>query len=374
MSETNSYITDEVIELAVSIQQIPGPTFSESQRSVFVKDRFIQKKLTAVTTDESGNVYARIAGSGSRPPAVFSAHLDTVFPAVTDLSVRRVADMIYGPGIGDNALGVAGLLGLVELLRPVGKLPGDIWLVANVCEEGLGDLRGMKSVIERFGKDVLAYVVVEGTTLDQIYHRALGVQRYRIKTETAGGHSWSNFGRPSAIHELAFLVAQLTRLELPAQPRTSLNVGTIQGGFSVNTIASEAHLELDLRSESAATLADLVERVNCLVRDANRSGDDFVKVQAEIIGQRPAGEITQDHPLVRLAARCLERQGITPILGIGSTDANIPLSLGLPAVCVGLTRGGGAHTLNEYIYTWPVAQGLKALAALAEGVFHDLKP
>jgi acetylornithine deacetylase/succinyl-diaminopimelate desuccinylase-like protein len=153
-----------------------------------------------------------------------------------------------------------------------------------------------------------------------------------------------------------------------------LNVGTIQGGFSVNTIASEAHLELDLRSESAATLTDLVERVNCLVRDANRRGEDFVKVQAEIIGQRPAGEITQDHPLVRLAARCLERQGITPILGIGSTDANIPLSLGLPAVCVGLTRGGGAHTLNEYIYTWPVAQGLKALAALAEGVFHDLKP
>jgi tripeptide aminopeptidase len=365
-------IAQEMIRLAVSIQQIPAPTFFEGQRSAFIKELFAQRNLADVTVDEAGNVFARLPGLRKSPPAIFSAHLDTVFPADTDLGIRYDGDVIYGPGIGDNALGVAGLCGLVDALRESDQLAGDIWLAANVCEEGLGDLRGMKAVVERFGRDVLAYVVIEGSTLGKIYHRAVGVERYRIEVKTPGGHSWSSFGKPSAIHELARLVTQITQLDVPSQPRTTLNVGTFRGGMSINTIAPEAEIEVDLRSEDANALADLVERLKCLVREANQNGADFVSVHAEMIGQRPAGEIPPDHLLVQLASRCLETQGIVPNLGIGSTDANLPLSLGLPAVCVGLTRGSGSHTVNEMIQTKPAILGLKMLKALAEGIFQEL--
>jgi tripeptide aminopeptidase len=370
--KTLAEITSETIDLAIKIQQIPSPTFSEKQRGVFLRELFVQKGLSDIEVDPIGNVYGCVKGTGNCSPAVFTAHLDTVFPETTDLSIRRTEDQIFGPGISDNSLGLAGLIGLIELLRVKGNLEGDTWMVANVCEEGLGNLRGMEAVVNRFGEDVLAYIVVEGTTLGKIYHRALGVQRYRIRAETAGGHSWANFGRPSAIHGLAFLAGKIARLKLPVKPRTTLNIGTIQGGFSVNTIAAEAHLELDLRSESAKILADLEERVNGLVTIANRSGEDYVRMQATHIGQRPAGELSQDHPLVQLAIQCLEKQGITPVLGIGSTDANIPISRGLPAICVGLTQGSGAHTIEERMDLQPIMHGLQLLGALAEGVFQQL--
>jgi acetylornithine deacetylase/succinyl-diaminopimelate desuccinylase-like protein len=372
LSKTLVEITQETIDLAIAIQQIPSPTFSEKQRGCYLRELFVQKGLSAVEVDAIGNVYGCVKGKGSRPPAVFSAHLDTVFPETTNLSIRRTGDQVFGPGISDNALGLAGLIGLIELLQVKGNPEGDIWLVADVCEEGLGNLRGMEAVVNRFGDNVLAYIIVEGTTLGKIYHRALGVERYRIQAETAGGHSWSNFGRPSAIHELAFLAGKIARLKLPVKPRTTLNIGTIQGGFSVNTIAAEAHLELDLRSESAKALSELVGRVISLVKGANRSGDDFIRVQAERIGLRPAGELPSDHPLVNLAIKCLEEQGITAVLGIGSTDANIPLSRGLPAICVGLTQGSGAHTLEECMELQPILNGLQLLEALAEGVFLQL--
>jgi acetylornithine deacetylase/succinyl-diaminopimelate desuccinylase-like protein len=245
-------------------------------------------------------------------------------------------------------------------------LPGDLWLVANVGEEGLGDLCGMRAVVDRFGERAIAYLVIEGMALGQIYHRALGVQRYRIHAHTAGGHSWVDYGRPSAIHELAGLVTRLSALDVPEQPRCSLNVGMISGGISVNTIAPQAQMELDLRSEEAPALDELVGRVSELVDAANRQG---VQVSMEVIGKRPAGEISETHPLVQLAKRCLRSQGIKPNLTIGSTDANIPLSRGLPAICLGLSAGHGAHTKDEYIYSSPLKSGLKQLLAVVEGAF-----
>jgi acetylornithine deacetylase/succinyl-diaminopimelate desuccinylase-like protein len=178
-----------------------------------------------------------------------------------------------------------------------------------------------------------------------------------------------DFGRPSAIHELSALVTRLAALPLPAQPRTSFNVGIISGGTSINTIAAEAHLELDLRSEGSQTLAWLVGQVEGLVAAARRKD---VEMDAEVIGQRPVGQIPKDHPLVRLAMRSLERQGIQPCLNVGSTDANVPLSRGLPAVCVGLTSGQGAHTVGEYIHTPPLALGLGQLVHLVQEVWGVL--
>jgi di/tripeptidase len=240
----------------------------------------------------------------------------------------------------------------------------------------LGDLRGMKAVVDRFGAQPLAYIVLEGMALGHIYHRGLGVQRYQITCSAAGGHSWMNYGRPSAIHELAALVGRLTALPLPATPRTTMNVGIFQGGTSVNTIAAEAHLELDLRSEDEQTLTALAGQVEKLVEAANvapesaAAEEDRLRMSACIIGKRPAGGIPLDHPLLTLACCCLEGQGLTSSVGVGSTDANVPLSRGLPAVTIGLTYGGGAHTLHEFIQTGPLAQGLGQIFDLVESAYR----
>ena len=349
-------ITDRVLDLAVHIQQIPAPTFDEGKRATFIRDRFLEENLSDVEIDTLGNVLARLPGEGDADPVVVSAHIDTVFPCETDLTVRREPGKIYGPAIGDNSLGVASLFGLLWALRQRAiSTPGDIWLVANVCEEGLGDLKGMRAVVERFGHQPLAYVILEGMAYGEVFHRGLGVQRYRISARTEGGHSWADYGNPSAIHELAALVKKLTGLELPKQPRTTLNVGIISGGTSINTIAAQAHLELDLRSEDPETLQNLVAQVEALVADADCPS---VKYETEVIGQRPAGEIPVNHPLVQLAVQTLKAQGTSPHLNIGSTDANIPLSQELPAVCIGLTRGSGAHSTREMISTAELPKGI----------------
>lgn len=363
-----SALIHRTLDLAVEIQQIPAPTFAEQQRAAFVLDRFLRSGLEDVCTDDAGNVYARLPGVGNALPVIVSAHIDTVFLEGTNLAANQTGDKIFGPGIGDNSLGVAGLFGLVWGLRAKpSSLPGDLWLVANVCEEGLGDLAGMRAVVDRFGGQVSAYIVLEGMALGQIYHRGLGVQRYRIETQTTGGHSWVDYGRPSAIHELADLIGQLTELELPEQPRTTLNVGVIAGGTTVNTIAARAHLELDLRSEGTTELSDLTQRVEARVAKANRPD---VAVTARVIGSRPAGKLAPNHSLVRLARKALRQVGIEAHLGVGSTDANIPLSLGYPAICIGLTHGGGAHTVDEYILTQPLERGLQQLQTIVEEAFR----
>jgi tripeptide aminopeptidase len=370
----NSLI-QRILAQAVAIQQIPAPTFHESQRAAFVQAGFTADGLADVQMDSQGNVHGRLPGLDSARPLVVSAHLDTVFPLSTDLTVQVTPEKISGPGIGDNSLGVAGLFGLLWALqarqsaRHGNLLQRDIWFVANVGEEGLGDLNGMRSVVDRFGSQACAYLILEGMALGQIYHRALGVQRFRITVRTAGGHSWVDYGRPSAIHELAILVSRLTNLSLPRQPRTTFNVGVISGGTSVNTIAAEASIELDLRSEGDRALKSLVGHVQELVSVSNRPG---VSVSAESIGNRPAGNISPDHPLVQIAIRGLRERGLSPNLSIGSTDANVPLSRGFPAVCIGLSTGHGAHTVKEFINTEPLTTGISQLVTLTEGILAEI--
>lgn len=361
-------IAERVIERAIEIQQIPAPTFEEHKRAEFVHRLFREEKLKDVSMDEVGNVYGRWTIDDGQlrdgKPLIVSAHLDTVFPGETNLNVKREGEKIYGPGLGDNSLGVAALFGLLWILRERKiELGGDIWFVANVGEEGLGDLRGMKAVVQRFGAEVQAYLVLEGLALGHIYHRAVGVKRYRVTAHTTGGHSWSDYGKPSAIHELAKLVVQLTSLELPGHPRTTMNIGKISGGTSVNVIASEARLDLDLRSEGGESLAKLVSDVEKLIHHANRQG---IRIETEVIGQRPAGEVGPNHPLIKLAQECVQEQGLEPVLTTGSTDANIPLSKGYPALVLGISTGGSAHTVQEYINTAPIAKGIEQLVKFVE--------
>jgi len=435
-------LNTRLIDLAIAIQQIPAPTFHETERAEFVRLRFTEEGLADVEIDSTGNVYACLKSSrGSASivhrPLVVSAHLDTVFPSSVDLHFERepeprapcknrdylapyknrdypagtgTSSRILAPGIGDNSLGVAGLFGLVWALRERSlTLPGDLWLVANVCEEGLGDLRGIRAVVDHFGgcfeppgrarrdpvasspkgersgpprapcgnRDYLAgtgttplaYICLEGMALGQIYHRGLGVRRYHITTRTSGGHSWIDYGQPSAIHELAALSTRITALELPGTPRTTLNIGIISGGSSVNTIAAEAMLELDLRSENAETLEALAGQVEQIARAARKPG---VEVEAVIIGQRPSGGLPAEHPLVRLAQDCLSAAGIESHLNIGSTDANLPLSRGIPSVTIGLTTGGRAHTVHEFINITPLEKGMEQLVRLVSKIWDVL--
>ncbi len=361
-------LVERIVDLAVQIQQIPAPTFEEGERAAFVHQCFLEEGLQDAGIDAAGNVLGRWPGEGrGHRPLVVSAHLDTVFPRQTGLHVRREGKRLYGPGLGDNSIGVAALLGLIWLLKERDiKLPGDLWLVANTGEEGLGDLRGMKAVVQYFGSQVIGYLVLEGMALGSVYHRGIAVHRYRVAVRTPGGHAWSDYGRPSAVHELVNLAAQVTGLSLPASPRTTLNIGRIAGGTSVNTLAAEAWLEMEVRSESPNTLEGVLRAVETLFGAANRPG---VQVEAQTVGQRPGGEIPRSHPLVRLAVSCLREQGIEPELIGGSTDANLPLSLGLPALVMGVTTGGGGHTIHEFIEVEPIAQGMDALLAFVQRAF-----
>lgn len=366
----NKDISNRVLNLATAIQQIPGPTFQEHQRAEFICSQFKAEKLKDIEVDEIGNVYARLPGKSSKTNLIVSAHTDTVFPKYIDLSLTRTKTRYTGPGIGDNAIGVAGLFGLVwELKTRNIQLPGDLWLAANVCEEGLGDLKGMKAVVDRFGKSPLAYIVIEGMGYGLIYHRGLGVRRYRITAKTDGGHSWARYGNPSAIHELARLITKLTAIKIPEKPRTSMNVGVIHGGTSINTIAAQAELQLDLRSENTAQLNRLSKQIESLVKKANKKG---VKVTQEVIGDRPVGSIDKKHPLVKIVKEALNNQGCTPEFIISSTDANIPLSRGLPALCIGLTNGDNSHTMKEYIEIKQLKNGLNQLVEIVEKTFIQL--
>ncbi len=350
---------NQLVDLAIQIQQIPAPTLEETQRGQYVMHMLHAEgePLTDIHTDSAGNVLARLPGAGQSPALIISAHMDTVFPMETPLTMRQERSRVYGPGIGDNSLGVAGLFGVLWALRERSiQLPGDIWFAANTCEEGLGDLRGMKAIVERFGATPKAYLILEGMALGHIYHKAVGVQRYKISLHTEGGHSWTDYGQPSAIHELSMLISNISSIKPPIHPYTTLNVGRISGGTSINTIAANAWMELDLRSEQQDSLTQLVSQVENFVETTRQRG---LEVEMVPIGQRPSGEISPDHPIIRLAKSCLHEQGLEPVLTTGSTDANIPLSRGYPALVLGLTRGGGAHTIHEFIEPEYLGQGLE---------------
>ncbi|MFN2202367.1 MAG: M20/M25/M40 family metallo-hydrolase [Caldilineaceae bacterium] len=359
-----------IADMAVQVQQVPAPTGAEAVRASWVERELKRLKLDDVEQDGLFNVYARIRGRDPSPALVVTAHTDTVFPATTDLTVRRDAEVgrIYGPGIGDNSAGVAALLLLAETLKKLPEPPVDIWLVANSGEEGLGDLRGIRAATDRLAPVMGAAIVIEGMGLGRVVHSALGSRRYRIRCNAPGGHSWSDFGTASAVHTLALLAADIVRMDVPESPRTTFNIGRMEGGRSINTIAQDAMLELDLRSEDQDTLAGAIAKVLAIVEEYQtvtwqRRG---VTVEVEQIGDRPSGGIPADHPLTQAALRALVDVGCKtePERRMSSTDANIPLSRGIPAVCVGVTEGSNAHRLEEWISTEPLGRGMRHLVLL----------
>ncbi len=359
----------KVLQLVIDIQQIPAPTFAEGDRADYIEEHFLRIPLSDVHQDSLHNVYGSLKGSGSKAPVVVSSHLDTVFPADTDLSVRiengqgAQNQRIYGPGIADNALGVAGLITLAKAIKQYGfDTAADIWFVANVGEEGLGDLGGMRRVVDRFG-EIGAYLVVEGGSYGNIFNRAVGVRRFKIEVTTPGGHSWGDFGRASAIHVLSRIIADIDRIPIPAAPRSSFNIGVIEGGTSVNTIAASASCLLDLRSLEK----DSLESLNSLIWQpiSQYEADPNIEIKVTKIGERPSGHINRESIPVSWAAEALHFVGCKEIsFSGGSTDANIPLSRGYPAVCVGLANAGNTHRIDEYLEPENLPRGLGQLLLL----------
>ncbi len=353
------------LKLALEIQQIPAPTFAEAERAAFVQQKFSEVELQTISQDELHNVYGLWPGlEPDLPPVIVSAHTDTVFPAETDLTVRREGRLLYGPGLADNSTGVAGLLVLAHTLREYNFRPRrSIWFVANTGEEGLGDLRGMRAVTARFG-DAAAYIVLEGGSFGHVVHQGIGVNRYEITVQAQGGHSWADFGQASAIHVLGRLIAALAEMAVPAKPKTTYNVGVIEGGRSINTIADEAHCLLDLRSEDAAALRRLTERATAVVNSFIEPPN--VILQMKQIGQRPPGLLPRHADLVQWAGEALRQVGCPRVeYAAGSTDATIPLSLGYNAVCIGLAHSGNVHRLDEYLDPAYLGHGLGQLLLLA---------
>ena len=353
----------EVERTAIEMQQIPAPTFEEQERSDEVRRRFAALGLNDVAQDQLANVYGCRRGATRGAGVLIAAHLDTVFPRTTDLAVIQEGNLIHGPGIGDNSLGVAGLLHLAATIECVAPpLRTDIWYVADVCEEGLGNLRGMRAVLERLAEQVGMVIALEGTGFGRIYHQAIGVTRLQIETRAPGGHSWADYGAPSAVHLLAQIAAALTQIEVPSEPRSSLNIGTIQGGTSINVIAEQASLLLDLRSMDQPALDRLTATVEATIAAVPWPPQTTVTV--DTVGRREAGALALDHPLARAAAAALEAVDAEVVWGSGSTDANVPLARAVPAICTGLAQGGNTHRLDEYVDVTDLPRGMEALVRL----------
>lgn len=354
--------TTATVDLAVQIAEIAAPTFHEQRRAAFVQSQ-LQAIGLETWMDEAGNAYARRAGSG-RGTILLAAHTDTVFPLQTDVTVRRTDGRLVGPGIGDNSVSVAALLTIPRVLDDAGiGTEADILLCADTGEEGLGNLRGIRRAVADYGKQLSAVVAIEGHHLGTVYNRAIGSRRLRIEVKGPGGHSWGAFGNPSAIHVLGEIIAAIARIPVPREPKTTFNVGTIEGGVSINTIAPVASLTLDMRSVDPTSLTRLESEVQAILE---RLGDldQGISVRSEVIGDRPAGEVPEDAPIIQMAIDILQDLGIQPHLDAGSTDANIPIAEGIPAVCIGLTSGGNSHRTDEYIDVDPLSAGLKQLALL----------
>jgi acetylornithine deacetylase/succinyl-diaminopimelate desuccinylase-like protein len=357
----------------VRLCEIPAPPFNEAARAKAFADSFRALGLENVRIDKEGNVLGERRGLAPNPHLVFSAHLDTVFPEDTDVKVRREGELLRGPGIGDDCRGLAVVLGVIRALN-AGRVrtPGTITFVGTVGEEGLGDLRGVKALFRDTLKGrVDRFVSIDGTGLG-ITHVGVGSLRYRVAFKGPGGHSYGAFGMANPIHALGRAIALVADFDVPRDPKTTFNVGRIGGGTSVNSIAFESWMEVDMRSADAAALksvdASFHKAVDRALAEENERWNNHGRLEVEkrMVGNRPAGRTAANAPIVEAAVSVTRALGLPVSLDEGSTDSNIPMSLNIPAVTIdGGGRGTGAHSLGEAFDTTNSWQGTQRAALLA---------
>lgn len=343
----------------IRICEIPAPPFKEQERGRYFAARFAELGLADVHPDSEGNVIGFYRGETAGPLLVLSAHLDTVFPEGTDVTVRRVGSRFCAPGIADDVAGLAALIGLIQTMNAAQiRISGTIAFVATVGEEGEGDLRGVRHLFSegQLAGRTSAFVSFDGPGVEYITHQALGSRRYRVTMAGPGGHSWGDFGVVNPVHALGRAVARMANYRAPVDPRTTYNIGRIEGGESVNVIPNTAFMDIDLRSASGAELSKLEDyllaAINHAVLDENAlraASGQKLKSEVRMIGNRPSGETPRDAAIVRAAVEASRALGVNPILNRASTDSNIPISLGVPAITIGVGGvSGDSHRLSEW--------------------------
>ena len=361
-----------IMDWQTDLVAIPGPPFGETQRTKWIAERFRDAGVRDVQVDEIGNVLgylpaAKLPPESSGPIVVLSAHLDTVFPADTPLNPTVTSadgvTTLNAPGACDNGAGVAGLLAIVNaLIQAKVNLASPLLVLGNVGEEGEGDLRGVRHFYhqEELAGRVAAHIVLDGSGADSAVTQALGSRRYRITISGPGGHSFTDSGTPNPIAALAMALATLSQTSMPETPSTTLNLGTIHGGTSVNSIPESATATVDFRSTDAEELLrlevalhraveDATEQCNTTARKAGGRSRGLISFTVEKIGDRPAAQLADESPILD-ALRAVDRHlGLQSESRLGSTDANIPISLGVPSISMGAGgEGAGAHTLAEW--------------------------
>lgn len=360
-----SALDHDIVRSQIAISEIPAPSGDEGERAAWMARRFHEIGLQDVRVDAAGNVIGRRPGEEDREadgavdarPVVICAHLDTVFPRGIALGVRRSGSRLHGPGIGDNGRGLAVMLALARVMDgKTLRTRAPVDFVCTTGEEGAGNLRGAKALFSGSARDAIAAIALDGAGDERIVHRALGSLRYRIDFRGAGGHSWTSYGVPNPVHAAAIAAARAARLAIPADPRTTLSVVRTGGGLSLNSIPESAWLEVDLRSVSPAMLDRYDGELRDIVREAAQDenarrarGTAPLTSHVSLIGDRPSGETPRDHPLVEMAIEATRLIGRAPELATASTDANVPISRGIPAIAIGAGgRGGDAHTEGEW--------------------------
>jgi tripeptide aminopeptidase len=359
------------------ITEIPAPPFQEAQRAAAVKELLAEAGLAA-QIDKTGNVIGELRGVNEKEVVVIAAHLDTVFPPGTDVKVHRDGSRMTAPGISDNGSGVAALLAMARAVQFAHLKPQrTVLFVGDVGEEGEGNLRGMRTIVEAYRGKLKAVVVLDGSGTDHVTTKALASRRLEALITGPGGHSWSDFGMPNPINALVRGSVRFINTKVPASPRTTFNIGQIEGGTSVNSVPHEARLKVDIRSESEDELTRLESALReCIiagVRDEMDSARDRSKGKlewkVELLGSRPGGELSPDSPLLAALRAADEIVGNQSRIERSSTDANIPLSLGIEAISIGAGgNGGGAHSLQEWYDSAGRETGLKRALLTVFGV------
>ncbi|PYR37056.1 MAG: peptidase M20 [Acidobacteria bacterium] len=363
----------QTIEDQIRFCEIPAPSFKEEVRGRELQRVFQQLGLQNVRVDKAGNVLGDYAGASARPRVVMAAHLDTVFPEGTNVKVKRESAVLHGPGIGDDCRGLAVIVAAVrEMKKAKVQTPGTITFVANVGEEGLGDLRGVKELFNSTLKDQIdRFVSIDGTGI-HVTNVAVGSHRYRVTFSGPGGHSFGAFGMANPMGAMGRAIAKIQEIQVPKQPKTTFNVGRIGGGTSVNSIPFDGWMELDMRSSDPASLAavdaNIQKAIDAAVAEENaRWGKPgVITVKKELVGDRPAGSTPENSPIVKDGLAVATVLGFNANLGEGSTDSNMPMSLHVPAITVGGGgRGHDAHALTESFDTTDAWQGTQYAILLA---------
>ncbi len=351
----------EAFDLLIELAQIPAPSNQEELRAEFCKNWLEKQGAQGVYIDEALNVIYPIGCDGDKPIVVFAAHSDVVFPDIQPLPLRIEDGYIHCPGIGDDTGNVVALLTVAKYVAQNNLQSKDygVLLVINSGEEGLGNLKGCRKLFADYGDRVKEFVTFDLGS-NNLYNRAVGSRRFRITVKTQGGHSLNDFGRPNAIAELASVIHTLYQIEVPQQGRTTYNVGTISGGTSVNTIAQNAQMLYEFRSDDRHSLEMMQEKLDAVLKSYRDNGLD---ITCEVVGDRPCSGDVDPEALQQLADRAasavVQWFGVEPDCRAASTDCNIPLSMGIPAICIGCLIGIGAHTREEKVEISSLLPGLK---------------